>query len=904
MPLSLTQSPAPAATGDAAGAAQRRTLSNAGEASPLVLRKERVAESGPGGMGNHRELRVKKKKRKARGAKVEKRMYEELQNEAVLLVFIEYLRLFRSENLLFFLLAVDNFKGDPSPSSPMLAICTRLLAQLEMLRDDDAPLVDAITQRSVEKECNAEMFDAIRSKVGSRVLPYFDELLSSTGYDKSEPFRFRPVNKNCFSDDQQAVLALFLQRKDALRSRKSNKEDGAVPTSSRGNWRRFSCHAFNEATLRTSHEAQREEEEEASTRPTAHHLTSVSKAELRSTELAAAPNKRSLLQTKRALQHQLLSLFAARSKCFASPIAHPAKTMLEFMNARNLAEECELTRVQHLIMILSDPLLFSAFQLYVSSSFSIGSSHLNFWIAVEEWRNTSYEHMPYAAVQHNAGVLFSMWLCDREVELITNVSVLHEVRARLGSPSNVAGQGCDQFMFDEAQHLTLFKMAELFYEPFVRSRLYRVAIEFEEHLLCISRLDHVFSLTKFIESRVSVRSNRPPALQVRLSHVGLSHKQLIAQWLECTPAATQLITDTSASFFFDCREDNICTMSAGFNLEVPVRDAELSLVFLQFLNANLFYYGHLLFCRPHDNYFAVSEEGKPVVISVESEPLIGDDGKAVYRCLVRKPTEDVRILLQCDQSQRLKALKSHATLRTIRNIEKSKDSSLPSRLLSFERSVAEPTAYKFGVVYRKQGQTREDEMLSNQHGTLELEEFLSLLGEKIVLQGWNRYRGGLDASTNTTGTHAVFTSLHNDTFEVVFHVSTLLPWSSENQQQLPRKRHIGNDVVVVIFQDEGSGPFSPASFASHFNHVFVVVEPDTSSGETRYRVGVLFKDNVQLRPQPFLVNPPVYRRDALFRRWFLTKLINCERVALRSTAFSKRLDSTRLMLMNDIVTGK
>ena len=104
-----------------------------------------------------------------------------------------------------------------------------------------------------------------------------------------------------------------------------------------------------------------------------------------------------------------------------------------------------------------------------------------------------------------------------------------------------------------------------------------------------------------------------------------------------------------------------------------------------------------------------------------------------------------------------------------------------------------------------------------EYGSAEFHEFLRLIGEVIPLEGWNRFRGGLDASSNTTGTEAVFTSLHNDAFEVMFHVSTLLPFSPNNAQQLPRKRHIGNDVVVVIFQDELCEPFSAESFASHFN---------------------------------------------------------------------------------------
>ena len=48
--------------------------------------------------------------------------------------------------------------------------------------------------------------------------------------------------------------------------------------------------------------------------------------------------------------------------------------------------------------------------------------------------------------------------------------------------------------------------------------------------------------------------------------------------------------------------------------------------------------------------------------------------------------------------------------------------------------------------------------------------------------------------------------------------------------QLERKRHIGNDIVVIIFVDgedekarEAALRFSPSSIKSHFNHIFALV---------------------------------------------------------------------------------
>ncbi len=42
--------------------------------------------------------------------------------------------------------------------------------------------------------------------------------------------------------------------------------------------------------------------------------------------------------------------------------------------------------------------------------------------------------------------------------------------------------------------------------------------------------------------------------------------------------------------------------------------------------------------------------------------------------------------------------------------------------------------------------------------------------------------------------------------------------------QLLRKRHIGNDIVTIVFQEPGALPFTPKNIRSHFQHVFVIVK--------------------------------------------------------------------------------
>ncbi|KAM4754362.1 LOW QUALITY PROTEIN: signal-induced proliferation-associated protein 1-like, partial [Cyanocitta cristata] len=143
---------------------------------------------------------------------------------------------------------------------------------------------------------------------------------------------------------------------------------------------------------------------------------------------------------------------------------------------------------------------------------------------------------------------------------------------------------------------------------------------------------------------------------------------------------------------------------------------------------------------------------------------------------------------------------------------------------------------KVGVLYCRAGQGSEEEMYNNEGPGPAFEQFLALLGTRVRLRGFDGYRAQLDTRTDSTGTHSLYTTYHG--YEVMFHVSTMLPFTPRNSQQLLRKRHIGNDIVTIVFQEPGARPFSPRALRSHFQHIFLVVrvhEPCTP--KTTYRGG-------------------------------------------------------------------
>jgi Leucine-rich repeat (LRR) protein len=148
-------------------------------------------------------------------------------------------------------------------------------------------------------------------------------------------------------------------------------------------------------------------------------------------------------------------------------------------------------------------------------------------------------------------------------------------------------------------------------------------------------------------------------------------------------------------------------------------------------------------------------------------------------------------------------------------------SDMLKRLVEYENSLI-MSGYKFGVVYAAPGQTTEAEILSNTKGSPAFDEFLAFLGNRVALKGFKKYAGGLDTKSGSTGENAVYTKYAG--LEFLFHVSTMLPYKEGDEQQLERKRHIGNDVVVIVFQD-GDTPLKPDFIRSVFNHIIVIVRP-------------------------------------------------------------------------------
>jgi len=185
-------------------------------------------------------------------------------------------------------------------------------------------------------------------------------------------------------------------------------------------------------------------------------------------------------------------------------------------------------------------------------------------------------------------------------------------------------------------------------------------------------------------------------------------------------------------------------------------------------------------------------------------------------------------------------------------------------------------------------------------------QFLELLGERVELLNRTGWVGGLDTKENNDGPYSTFTQFLDN--QIMFHVSTLLKHVPDDKQHISKKRHIGNDVVVIIYQDEiisasnevTNYSFSPALISSSYNHIFVVVRRLYNSSKVFYRVAVTARKGVvEYKPKLFA---DIFEHGHEFRTWLLLKCINGEQASYNSEGFKSSRQRAQQAQLSKILT--
>ncbi|CAL4093476.1 unnamed protein product, partial [Meganyctiphanes norvegica] len=297
----------------------------------------------------------------------------------------------------------------------------------------------------------------------------------------------------------------------------------------------------------------------------------------------------------------------------------------------------------------------------------------------------------------------------------------------------------------------------------------------------------------------------------------------------------------------------------------------------------------------HWSFFGDDESLGPLVLSYKTE-VIGSQENT--RVLLRLSSGTHHAIITPGDNptpaKMAKRLKEDLTVQRLQPVLTPKAADL---LVGYDEHVL-VNNFKFGLIYQRIGQTTEEQLFANKTHSPAFEEFLDLMGQRINLRDHQGFRGGLDTQFGQTGDTSVYEVFRDK--QIMFHVSTLLPFKDNDTQQLQRKRHIGNDIVAVVFQ-EGNTPFAPDMIASHFLHAYVVVQPiDPCTTNTKYLVSVTARSDVPFFG-PTLPSPAVFEKGPALKEFLLTKLINAELSCLKAERFAKLEQRTRSSLLISLV---
>lgn len=301
----------------------------------------------------------------------------------------------------------------------------------------------------------------------------------------------------------------------------------------------------------------------------------------------------------------------------------------------------------------------------------------------------------------------------------------------------------------------------------------------------------------------------------------------------------------------------------------------------------------------HKNWIAFlsSRDGmmEPVLLSMFSEE--ADDDLSVRAILWRKSGSE-RLLTRIPKGKMVDPRKIIAHFGhgpPDKKYMEVKEASVQDELLVIEEQEG-AVNFKVGVLYGKKGQTTDDEMFSNESGSPEFECFYRELGNIHQQLGFSGFRAGLDVKNGSTGELMVHATEFGK--EIVFHVSTLLPFSKDNRQQLERKRHLGNDICNIIFQEDPATEFQTDQYHSKYTHIFAVVSP---LGDEKYSLKVYTKNTVPEYGPP-LPNPAIFNSLAELRQFLIVKILNGEKATLSSpmSSFAQKKERTLEALILNI----
>ncbi|RIB15658.1 hypothetical protein C2G38_2017934 [Gigaspora rosea] len=346
---------------------------------------------------------------------------------------------------------------------------------------------------------------------------------------------------------------------------------------------------------------------------------------------------------------------------------------------------------------------------------------------------------------------------------------------------------------------------------------------------------------------------------------------------------------SNASFFSTTsfNTKNILPIAAQFSSSISSMNEILNIDYqVEHQDVEASWYRRFFYGRDHPTFIGIVEPYGPVIVSIIHDTYNPVGDIYWYRYIVRKrEVPDHRGVLAGQAyfgepmwEDLLKMIDRNFVPHRLTKFITTPE--LGQELLSLDESRLQKQ-YKIGVLYQAPSQMSEEEWFANTTASPAYERFLQILGNKIELLGWQKFCGGLDTKTGGAGKYSIYDSGTWKDFEIMYHVSTMLPFEDKNRLQITRKRHLGNDIVCIVFQDVPR-PFSPFAIRSQFLHVYVIVSPvNLNNGQEAYRVEILCKEGVPSFG-PALPEPPIFYDPISLKKFLVATVINGQNAAWKT----------------------
>lgn len=206
---------------------------------------------------------------------------------------------------------------------------------------------------------------------------------------------------------------------------------------------------------------------------------------------------------------------------------------------------------------------------------------------------------------------------------------------------------------------------------------------------------------------------------------------------------------------------------------------------------------------------------------------------------------------------------------------------------------------KIGVLYVGPTQHTQQEILANDKGSSLYDRFLGLLGWKVDLLHHAGFIGGLDCNPKSLSNGKMSIYYANAHTEVMFHVVTCMPTKENDVQQIDKKRHVGNDFVHVVWNENDRRGYAAGTITSHFNDVQIVIYPLRSAKQGMFLLEIFSKEKLtSFGPlQSGMVIDGLHDLAILVRQ----TAMNANRICRAQSALYLRPYPTRKKLVEEII---